>query len=466
MNIVVDNYIRIPVSQIDESWIDPLLELVSILNEDKVTAMKEKIYGAKNMPDRIYLGGVVNDEIMLPRGFLPELERRLTEFGVDYNIKLYDSYKTRTLYEEDAVNVIPREDQLEAIEAIRDNNYSGIANMSTGFGKTVVGLICALESGRKTLILVDKISLATQWQDRYDEHFDMVMPMGLLGDGEWDEQDITVATLQTIHSRKDQLDDDWWDQWGLVIHDESHHVVSDTYHYILNNFSGARLGLSATVGKSPVKQEKAKLTFGPIIYENLEIKDKPKLFKIDTKFEYDYENTHIDEKTNKRVQNNYQDLIATLIVDSHRNNLIGSYIASDVEAAHLIVSRRLAHLEAIQYSAISNGFPSQDCFMLTGKETLEERENIILRAAQGHIAIFSTVADEGLDIPRLDRIHLPFPTKDAEAIKQQVGRGLRKHPDKTECFVYDYVDVNCPVLKNQWRKRLNGYYRKNEILPQ
>ena len=84
-------------------------------------------------------------------------------------------------------------------------------------------------------------------------------------------------------------------------------------------------------------------------------------------------------------------------------------------------------------------------------------------ADSGSIAIFSTVADEGLDIPRLDRIHLVFPSKNHETTRQQVGRGLRNHPDKDKTIIYDYVDLNIPVTTNQWRNRMTKYYKPNKF---
>jgi superfamily II DNA or RNA helicase len=54
--------------------------------------------------------------------------------------------------------------------------------------------------------------------------------------------------------------------------------------------------------------------------------------------------------------------------------------------------------------------------------------------------ILATVADEGVDIPRLDRLHLVWPQRRELTIIQQVGRILRPHPDKLRPVVFDYVD--------------------------
>jgi superfamily II DNA or RNA helicase len=66
------------------------------------------------------------------------------------------------------------------------------------------------------------------------------------------------------------------------------------------------------------------------------------------------------------------------------------------------------------------------------------------------------VADEGVDIPRLDRLHLTWPGRKERILTQQIGRVLREHPDKHETIVFDYVDGE-GMLANQARIRLNAY---------
>jgi len=459
MKIIIDTHLRIDESEIKEEWKKGLVDFCSVPNEAKQVAIREHIRGAKHMPDKIKLGGFEDGYFVAPRGLCTEILERLKKVGVEVEV---EDNRVSNQLEEIIPKVTLREDQSRAVNYSILPHEQGIANMSTGFGKTVVGLCAAAKSKEKTIILVNKISLATQWIDRCKEHIGV--EMGLIGDNEWDHnKQFTVATLQSLYSKRKELDDDdWWSQFGFVIHDESHHISGETYYDIVNRFPARfRIGLSATLGKSPAKSKISKMTFGPVIYESLQLKFKPIVNKVHTDFEFQFEGTSFIN--GKRVQNNYSKLLKALIQDEERNRLVAKNVASDPKAAHLVVSRRLAHLGDIKDLTIEYGFPADRCFMLTGKETLEERENVAQEAAHGAIAIFSTIADEGLDIPRLDRIHLPFPSKDPEAIKQQVGRGLRQHPNKTDCIVYDYVDSKCSVLKNQFRKRLTGYYVKNKI---
>mgnify|MGYP000886316861 CR=1 FL=1 len=78
----------------------------------------------------------------------------------------------------------------------------------------------------------------------------------------------------------------------------------------------------------------------------------------------------------------------------------------------------------------------------------------------GQAGTFST-ADEALDIPELEVIHLVYPTRNAPLLTQQIGRVERHHKDKDNCVVYDYVDKSTPILWMQFVDRRINVYNKN-----
>jgi len=456
IEIEINNFLEI--KGLPEGWIDSLANLVSIPNEEKHRAVKEHVWGAERMPDRVTALEQYEDSVLVPRGYLSEIENRLSQANAAYKIKDLRIESKTNLDFFSTIKLRPK--QKEAKQSII-NSEQGLVMASPGFGKTTVALSAIIDLSQKTLILIDKTELAKQWIDRASEQFGM--ELGLIGDKEWNELPITVATLQTLRSREEQLNDSgFWNLWGAVFYDESHHASSDTYYRIINKFPAKyRIGLSATKGKSAAREKVSELVFGEVIFEDKTNNLKPKIYKIHTNFNFNYQAT--EKIGNKVKRNNYQKLISSLVEDQERNYLIAEKIASEPSCAHLIISRRLKQLEDLMDSVIELGFKEDACFMLTGKESSDERLEVAKKADAGSIAIFSTVADEGLDIPRLDRIHLVFPSKNHETIRQQVGRGLRNHPDKKETIVLDYVDVNIELAKNQWRNRMNKYYRKNDF---
>ena len=64
---------------------------------------------------------------------------------------------------------------------------------------------------------------------------------------------------------------------------------------------------------------------------------------------------------------------------------------------------------------------------------------------------------EGFDDPRLDTLFLILPVSWRGTIAQYVGRLHRLHEGKTEVRVYDYADLNVPMLSRMFDRRCAGY---------
>jgi len=64
---------------------------------------------------------------------------------------------------------------------------------------------------------------------------------------------------------------------------------------------------------------------------------------------------------------------------------------------------------------------------------------------------------EGFDDSRLDTLFLTLPVSWRGTIAQYVGRLHRLHESKTEVRVYDYADLNVPMLARMFDRRCAGY---------
>jgi superfamily II DNA or RNA helicase len=109
--------------------------------------------------------------------------------------------------------------------------------------------------------------------------------------------------------------------------------------------------------------------------------------------------------------------------------------------------------------------PLEEVAFIDGNTPSDQR-NILwdeARANKKRVLIFTGLADEGLDIPRMDGIVLADGGKAPVEKIQQIGRGLRKHPDKWDCKVIDFYNRACPSLEKHSKARLELYntYEKN-----
>jgi superfamily II DNA or RNA helicase len=66
---------------------------------------------------------------------------------------------------------------------------------------------------------------------------------------------------------------------------------------------------------------------------------------------------------------------------------------------------------------------------------------------------------EGFDHPQLDTLFFTFPISWKGIVQQYVGRIHRRHADKDEVQVYDYVDTQVPVLAASFKRRGKSYRR-------
>ena len=160
---------------------------------------------------------------------------------------------------------------------------------------------------------------------------------------------------------------------------------------------------------------------------------------------------------------NYTKLISSLANKQIRNDDILMNILSEPEHYHLILSDRLDQLYYL-YNRLPDKikeFASVIDGKMTSKKAKAEREQAIedIRSGKKHFLFASyKLAKEGLDIPRLDRLHLATPQKDYAIIVQSVGRIARTFEGKEQPICYDYVD-NFKMAENMYKAR-RRHYRK------
>lgn len=81
------------------------------------------------------------------------------------------------------------------------------------------------------------------------------------------------------------------------------------------------------------------------------------------------------------------------------------------------------------------------CVAISGETSSREREEALkqLRNRELNVIFSVDLFNEGVDLPQVDTLLMLRPTQSATLFLQQLGRGLRKSPDKTFCTVLDFV---------------------------
>ena len=140
------------------------------------------------------------------------------------------------------------------------------------------------------------------------------------------------------------------------------------------------------------------------------------------------------------------------------------------DSAHynLILSDRLDQLHYL-YDQLPPTLQEQSAVIdgkMTSKTAKAEREQAIedMRTGKKHFLFASyKLAKEGLDIPRLDRLHLVTPQKDYAIIVQSVGRVARTFEGKEQPICFDYVD-KFKMAENMYMSRRRHYKKCGCVL--
>jgi len=160
-------------------------------------------------------------------------------------------------------------------------------------------------------------------------------------------------------------------------------------------------------------------------------------------------------------------MITAITEDETRNNYILKFVAEEARAGHfcLVLSERIEHVHTLweQFCLEHKEIPSAG---ITSRSSKKIRDAALKETTKGRIQVlFSTkLADEGLDLPRLDRLFLTCPIRSVNKVNQQVGRILRNFPGKEDAIVFDFRDSLVSLAESQFHSRLKNVYGTFDVL--
>ena len=454
MNVKFANriYIEDPSEEI-KTWAK---ENLKFPNPDYVKKQRMGFYVGKT-PKELRLYEWNGNTLILPFGVCRELMPMLrgtsvyTDFRQD-NIISYGG-KKMGLYDY----------QNTAVSAMIDAKY-GILKAKPGSGKTQMGIALIKAHKRRALWLCHTADLLNQSIDRAMQYISPEM-IGTITEGKVNVgTGVTFATVQTMANLELTQYRDYWD---VVIVDECHRVSASAssftrYEKVLNHLSARhKYGLSATPKRSDGLIKATFALLGKVAYEvpDSAVADRTmgvKIRTVETGVELDE-----DKCLNTDGTINYTKMIEYLTTDEGRNRQIASAIMENKGHSCLVLSERLSQLERIR-SLLPYEMQEESAFIngkMTSKKAKAEREHAIEDMRQGKkkylFASFS-LAKEGLDVPRLDRLFLASPAKYSAVIEQAVGRVQRTFEGKETPIVYDFVD-EIGYCKGAYKKRCSSY---------
>lgn len=354
-----------------------------------------------------------------------------------------------------------RPEQKTAVRKLLEHD-TGVLSATTAFGKTVVAAWMIAQRRVNTLVLVHRRQLLDQWVERLSEFLGIPKKdIGRIGGGRKRPTGrIDVATIQSL-VRKGVVKDCVAD-YGHVIVDECHHLSARSFELVARR-TKARfvLGLSATVARKDGHHPIIFMQCGPVRHRvDAKAEASARPFQHSVIVRPTGFRPVLEADSDQRIQ--FQDLYRELIADRDRNEMIREDVLRTVREGRspLVLTERREHLESL---AASLEPEVEQVVVLQGGTGIKQSRAIADRLAkigpdqQRVLLATGRYIGEGFDDPRLDTLLLTLPVSWHGTIAQYVGRLHRLHEGKTEVRVYDYADLNVPMLSRMFDRRCQGY---------
>ena len=457
MDFIISNNLRVKKPSLEFlAWVKTNY---SVRNPEYIKKQRLGLWLA-DTPEYLRIFDIDGEDLILP-------------YGVFESIPIF-AWKGTSLYVEFKDN--PRVDynaeiplysyQMDALNTMLNENC-GILQAPAGSGKTRMGISLFTQMGMKTLWICNKLDLVTQAKNAALEFIDKSL-IGTIQGGKVNiGKGVTFATVQTL-SKIDLIQ--FRDTWDVIIVDECHNVSGTTssltmYRKVLGNLNARhKYGLSATVHRSDGMIKTTYSLLGKVKYEVPREAVFDKIMKVGIKSIQ----TNVGLSTDMVGTDgmlNYTNMITSLTNNDDRNKLIVENLIECKDHHVIVLSERVAHLQAL-YDSLPEELKETAYVVSNMGKRVKDKEkrtriyNKLGRSKSGYLFATYALAKEGLNIPPLDRVFFTTPIKDKAVVTQAIGRVARIHDGKEDALCYDFVD-NYPYSQKAYRQRVSTY-KKNE----
>ena len=343
-------------------------------------------------------------------------------------------------YQEVAIN--------DAADAL-DKHGNTLVVAPTGAGKTI--MLSALVGKRRgvskdVLILQHRDELVSQTSTKFQRvNPELSASYVNASQKDWGG-DAVFAMVQTLsrHNNLEQMP-----KVDLIVVDEAHHTVADTYQRIINAAKKANegvqvVGFTATPNRGDKKGLRDVFTncshqieIATLIREGFLV--PPKTFVVDVgvqdelrdvrKTASDFDMADVEKIMNRRAIN---------------KRVVEEWLDKAGDRKTIVFCSTIRHAEDVCEEFVRQGVIAH---VVTGNTPSDEREEILHDLAHGETQVVVNVAvlTEGFDAPPVSCVVLTRPCSYKSTMVQMIGRGLRtvdqeEFPGvvKTDCIVMDF----------------------------
>jgi superfamily II DNA or RNA helicase/very-short-patch-repair endonuclease len=456
LELVIGDQIYVPKEPLVPGLRNRLIRLAAFQNPEfyRAQAMRIPVYGK---PRIISCAEDLPKHLAFPRGCLEEITALLKALHIQPVIR-DERFAGNPLSVSFCGSLRP-EQQIAAESMLR--HETGVLAATTAFGKTVIAAMLIARRGVNTLVLVHRKQLLEQWIERLSSFLNLpAKGVGQLGAG---RKKLTgaldIALIQSL-VRKGAVND-CVGGYGHMIIDECHHIPAHSFELVARRAKAKFVvGLSATVGRKDGHHPIIFMQCGPVRHRvdaKQQAAARPfshRVFVRPTGFRQ-----LGSSQPDMRLE--FHELYEQLLHDERRNQMICADVVGTIREGRspLVLTERVEHTETLA-KLLS---PVANLIVLHGGQSKKELKAALARVSETPrdaprvILATGKLVGEGFDDPRLDTLFLALPISWRGTVAQYVGRLHRLHERKREVRVYDYADLNVPMLSRMFDRRCRGY---------
>ncbi|EAW31155.1 putative ATP-dependent helicase [marine gamma proteobacterium HTCC2143] len=356
--------------------------------------------------------------------------------------------------------------QQQAVDAtvsyFRTHTRPACIVLPTGAGKSLVIAELARIANGRVLVLAHVKELVEQNHDKFASYG---LESGIYSAG-LDRKDVSEKVIFGSVQSIARSDEQFFNDFSLVIIDECHRVSLDQstqYQQVLTHLQTLNegiciLGLTATpyrLGMGWIYQYHMRgmlrtddeRFFSHCIYElslaymiRHEYLTPPVL--IDSPVAcYDFSTLELNRDGRYTTPD-----IESILQDQSR--ITPSIVAHITELAKDRMGIMLFTSTVRHAKEVLSCLPSGEALLVTGETPTAQRDQIIshFKTQQVKYLVNVSVLTTGFDAPHVDLIAILRPTDSVALYQQIIGRGLRRHNNKTDCLILDYTGLGHDIF--------------------
>lgn len=457
IEVVLADQVYIPKTGLPPALRNQLVRLAAFQNPEfqKAEALRLPTY---DLPRIVACAEDFPEHIGLPRGCLHEA------------LDLLKSLEIGTVVRDERCTGQPlacrfqgelRSEQTAAANALLAHD-NGVLAATTAFGKTVIAAWLIAARGVNTLVLVHRQQLLEQWVERLAMFLGVpTKSIGQLGAGRRRlNGTLDVALVQSLVRNRTVRDE--VAQYGHLVVDECHHLSARGFELVARRAKARYVvGLSATLTRRDGHHPIVFMQCGPVRYR-VDAREQAAARPFAHQVIVRPTGFRAPQGGSANPRTDFLQLFAAITTDEARNAMVCEDVLQAASAGRsiLVLTERTEQLEALAARLLPRVPHAVVLRGGMGRRKLREGLAQLMAIPSDRKPLLLATGrfiGEGFDDSRLDTLFVTLPVSWHGTVAQYVGRLHRLHEGKREVRVYDYADLDVPMLSRMFERRCRGY---------